>query len=117
MTEKEMLMTILGDMQEMKKDVKELKEDVNVLKEDVSGLKEDVSGLKDDVRGLKQDVKRIELTLENETNKNIKVIAEGHLDLARKLDEALKVENEREILLLRMNVLENDVRNIKESIA
>lgn len=38
----------------------------------------------------------IQLTLENETNRNIKLIAEGHLDLSRKLDEALKVENEKE---------------------
>lgn len=28
----------------------------------------------------------IQLTLENETNKNIQIIAEGHLDLSRKLD-------------------------------
>ena len=117
MTEKEILSAIYDGMQEMKHDVKELKEDVSVLKEDVNGLKEDVNGLKEDVSGLKRDVKRIELTLENETNKNIKVIAEGHLDLTRKLGEALKVENEREMLLLRMNVLENDVRSIKESIA
>lgn len=37
----------------------------------------------------------IQLTLENETNRNIQIIAEGHLDLSRKLDEALKVENMR----------------------
>lgn len=43
----------------------------------------------------------IQLTLENETNRNIKIIAEGHLDLSRKLDEALKVENEKEMLLIR----------------
>ena len=45
----------------------------------------------------------IQLTLENETNRNIKIIAEGHLDLVRKLDEALKVENEKELLMLRVN--------------
>lgn len=38
----------------------------------------------------------IQLTLENETNRNIKLIAGGHLDLSRKLDEALKVENGQE---------------------
>ena len=37
----------------------------------------------------------IQLTLENETNRNIKIIAEGHLDLGRKLDDALKVVNEK----------------------
>ena len=45
----------------------------------------------DEIQKLKDDVKEIQLTLENETNKNIRLIAEGHLDLSRKLDEALKV--------------------------
>ena len=59
----------------------------------------------------------IQLTLENETNRNIQIIAEGHLDLSRKLDEALKVENEKEMLLIRVNKLENDLRRVKERIA
>lgn len=53
------------------------------------------------------------MILENTTNKNIKIIAEGHTDLYRKLDEAMKAENERELLLIRMNFLEEEVRNIK----
>ena len=58
----------------------------------------------------------VELTLENETNRNIKIIAEGHLDLNRKLDEALKAENEKEMLLIRVNILENELRKVKERI-
>lgn len=65
---------------------------------------------------LKKDVRSIQLTLENETNRNIKIIAEGHLDLSRKLDEALQVENEKELLLIRVNSLENEVRKLKERI-
>ena len=65
---------------------------------------------------LKYDVKDIRLTLENETNKSINIIAEGHLDLSRKLDEALKVDNEKEMLMLRVVRLENEVRQLKEKI-
>lgn len=57
------------------------------------------------------------MTLENETNRNIKIIAEGHLDLSRKLDEALKVDTEKEMLLIRVNRLENEVRRLKERIS
>ena len=59
----------------------------------------------------------IQLTLENETNRNIKIIAEGHLDLSRKLDDALKVDTEKEMLLIRVNRLENEVRRLKERIS
>ena len=71
----------------------------------------------DEIEGVKTEVKSIQLTLENETNRNIRLVAEGHLDLIRKLDEALQVENEKELLLVRVNSLENDVRRIKERIA
>ena len=61
-------------------------------------------------------VTEVQMTLENETNKNIQIIAEGHLDLSRKLDDALKVENEKEMLLIRVNHLENEVRRLKDKI-
>ena len=144
MTQSEMIRAIYDDMQDLKEDVHILKEDVHVLKEDVSALKEDVqdlkvkvevlredvddlkedvsalkedvSNLKEDVSALKENVTGIQLTLENETNRNIRVVAEGHLDLNRKLDDALKVENEKEMMHLRVNVLENDMRRVKEKI-
>ena len=47
------------------------------------------------IEGLKSEVKSIRLTLENETNRNIRLIAEGHLTLERKLDESLKVNQEK----------------------
>ena len=61
-------------------------------------------------------VTEIQMTLENETNKEISIIAEGHLDLSRKLDDALKMENEKEMLLLRVTRLENEVRRLKARI-
>lgn len=101
-------------LEPLKRDVSDLKKDVDGLKRDVDGLKTDVNGLKIDVNGLKTDIKSIQLTIENETNKNINIIAEGHSILNRKLDEALKVESEKELLLLRMNYLENEIRRVKE---
>ena len=61
-------------------------------------------------------IRDLQLTLENETNRNIKLIAEGHMDLNRKLDEALKIDNEKEILIMRVNTLENELRRLKERI-
>lgn len=65
---------------------------------------------------LEGKVTEIQLTLENETNKEIAIIAEGHLDLSRKLDDALRVENEKEMLLLRVTRMENEIRRIKQHI-
>ena len=88
MTENEMLQAIYSDMQNMKNDMQEMKTDMQEMKTDMRGMKTDI-------RDLKGRVSSIEMTLENETNRNIRIIAEGHADLCRKLDEALKVENEK----------------------
>ena len=135
MTDNELLQEILAVTQSLKTDVSSLKTDVSSLKTDVQSLKTDVSSLKTDVQSLKTDMKfvktdvqqlksdvqdtkhritSLELTLENETNRNIRLIAEGHLDLSRKLDQALVVENQKEMLLIRVNTLENEMRKLKE---
>lgn len=62
---------------------------------------------------LENDVSDIKLILENEIRTNIKRVAEGHLDLSRNLHEALKIDNEKEMLSIRVSVLETEMRRIK----
>ena len=66
------------------------------------------------VTNIESRVTNIELHIENVTDKNIQTVAEGHLDLSRKLDEALSVENEKELLIIRVRVLEDELRKVKE---
>lgn len=123
MTENEMLQAIYSDMQNMKNDMQEMKTDMQNMKTDMQNMKSDMKEMKTDMQGMKTDIQDlrgrvsgIEMTLENETNRNIRIIAEGHADLSRKLDEALKVESEKELLLVRTNIMENDIRKIKDKL-
>ncbi len=59
-------------------------------------MTEETELILDEIRELRQSVKDILMTLENETNRNTRIITEGHRDLSRKPDEAL-TENEKEI--------------------
>ena len=36
--------------------------------------------------------------------------------MSRKLDEALRVENEKEIIAIRVNILENELKKMKEQL-
>ena len=62
-----------------------LYDDMQTVKENVSSLDRRVSSLEKDIAkipSLEKKINEISLTLENETNRNIKIIAEGHLDLS-----------------------------------
>ena len=104
------------DVGELKKDVSELKDDVGELKKDVSELKDDVGILKDVTERQGEELTAVKLMHENEIRQSIQLIAEGHLSLERKLDESLKVNQEREMLLIRVAKLETEVRELKAKI-
>lgn len=80
-------------------------------------IKDDLQSVKNDTKELKKRVTSLEMTLENETNKNIMRVAEGHLDLSRKLDAALNSDAEKEMLAIKVNILENEIKKIKEQLA
>lgn len=104
---------IEGGLASVGEDVRSLQGDVQTLKEDVQTLKGDVQTLKEDVQMLKDRVTNIEITLENETNRNIQLIAEGHLNLDRKLDEALKELQPNTMYHLKVNHLDGEVTKMK----
>lgn len=64
-----------------------------------------------------EEIRKINLCLENEIRPSIMRIAEGHLDLNRKLDEALKIDQEKEKIALRLNFLEGKVERLESKVA
>lgn len=76
----------------------------------------DTQELKQRMSNVENKVTDIELTLENEISVNIKRVAEGHLDLSRNLHEALKIDSEKEMMAVRVNILESELRRIKQKL-
>lgn len=54
------------------------------------------------------------LIIEDEIRINIQHVAERHFDLSRNLHEALKVETGKDVLVIRVNMLETEMRKVKE---
>ncbi len=120
-----------ADVTELKSDVTELKSDVTELKSDVTELKSNVSvlngkvydldlslcNLQTDVKTLSRDVTLLKMTLENETNRNIQIVAEGHLDLYRKMVQATSTAQNAESLIemhsIRLNRHDNQIAALK----
>ena len=74
----------------------------------------EIKNVKSDTQELKNKVTEIELHIENVTDKNIQTVAEGHIDLSIKFDDVIKVENEKELLVIKVRILEDELRKIKE---
>jgi len=89
---------------------------IDHMTDDVSELRTDVAELKQNDKKREHELHTIKLLLENEIRPSIRIIAEGHLDLSRNLHEVLKMRDQDEMLRLRVNVLESEVRELKERV-
>lgn len=83
-----------------------------------------IDSLESEMQELKRRITNIELTIENETNRNIQLLAENHITLIDKLNQAIKVadktlmyEVQMTSLKSRLELLEKEVTNLKSAIA
>ena len=100
-------------MDDIRQDMKEMQHNMNQMQQDITQMQEGMSEMRENICDLQINVRKVQMTVENETNRNIKIIAEAHLNLSQKLDKALEVEQEREMLMLRVNRLENKIETDK----
>ena len=106
-----------SDVRELKSGMSEIKQRVASVEQKVTELDQKVTELDQKFTVLDEKVTGLELVIENETNVNIRRIAEGHCDLVRNLREARKVDDEKELLAIRVTVLESDMSKVKHQLA
>lgn len=114
MTNRELLETIVLKLECIDQRLDKVEQRLDKVEQRLDSLEQRVSNLESGQIALERRITNIELTLENEVCRNICTIAEAHLDLSRKFDHALKVKEDDELVRVRLNVLENDVRKIKQ---
>ena len=83
----------------------------------VTDIDKRVTDIDKRVTDIDNKVTNMELILENEIRVNIQRVAEGHLDLSRNLHNAIKTNNEIEMLAIKVNVLESEVKTLKLKIS
>lgn len=82
----------------------------------LSDIAQKITELEQETKELKRRITSIELSIENEVRNNINIVAEGHSRLMDRLNEVSKTERDNMMYLIRFNMLETDVRKIKEKI-
>ncbi|MDO5403807.1 MAG: hypothetical protein Q4F11_10260, partial [Eubacteriales bacterium] len=86
------------------------------LKADMTDVKNDVTGLKAGLADVKRETNHINMIIDNEIRVNIQRVAEGHLDLNRNLQEAMKPSSELELLSVKVRMLELDMKAVKSKV-
>lgn len=121
MTDSEKLNIIVSEMRDMKSDMQGIKEEIQGMKSDMQDMKEDMQGMKSDMQGMKaeiNDVSRrvdgIELHLENETDKNIQLLAENFIELTNKLNQAIPAADKNLAYEVKVNYLVGRVNNLEK---
>lgn len=118
------IISLNNEVASMKKDITSMKKDIISLNNEIASMKEDIAALKNNIITIEKNVEElnenyllIKLKIENEINHNIQLIAEGHLDLARQLREITIPHNELEVFGVRLNIIDSDIREIKQKIS
>lgn len=96
-----------GEMQEGFKDVNTKFEGLQ--EEMMEGFREAYNERQE----IKSDTKEIKMTIENDLNKNIGLLVEGQKSLNNKIDEVLRFKDEKEMLTIRIEILENEIERMK----
>ena len=107
---------LVTGLKEVREETKGLAAGLKEVREETKGLAADMKAVREDTKDLRSRMSAIEFNLENETNKNIRILAENHLSLMEKLDEAIKVSNRHFLYELKVNSLDRRVTEIERRI-
>lgn len=113
MTDGEKLDLILSKMDHLETKMDHLETKMDHLETKVDQLETKAEHFETDLQEVKKRVINTDLLIENEIRVNIQRVAEGYLDLSRNLHDALKIGSEKEMLAIRVGVLESEIRRIK----
>ncbi|MCL2499926.1 MAG: hypothetical protein FWE90_06265 [Defluviitaleaceae bacterium] len=81
-----LLETVVQNVNGLNENVSVIKTDITEMKADIAGLKQGQIDMENEITGIKHEISGIKVIIENEIDKNIRMLAEGHLDLVRRLD-------------------------------
>ncbi|MDY2700238.1 MAG: hypothetical protein SOV61_11905 [Lachnospiraceae bacterium] len=90
----------------------------------MQSMEDKIRGMNDKLELTNQKVTAMQLSLENETNHNIQLLAENHINLVDKLNQAIHAQDKSLLyevqvsgLKARVEQLERDVKDINSRIA
>ena len=105
-------------------EIREMKKELGGMKKELGGMKEELEDVKKELGETNRRLTKLELHIENATDKNIQLLAENFVELTKKLNQAIPVADKNlayevkvNYLLEEMDKLKADVAELKNKIA
>lgn len=93
-----------------------IEERVTRIEERVAGLEERVTGIEERLAATEKETRELKVLMENETNRAVNLVLEGHEGLRQMIEEHLVTKEEREQDRIRIHTLEGIARLHTEQI-
>ena len=97
---------------------------MKTIENDIREVKSCIENVENNVQNVERHLTSVELALENETNHNIQLLAENHMNLIDKLNQSIKVADKTlmyEVQLssvkFRIDSLEKEMAKVKKDMA
>lgn len=116
MTDSEKIDLILSKMQGMETQMQGMDTRMQGMEDRMQKMETQIQEMDTDLKAVRHKVTDIDLMLENEIRVNLMRVAEGHLDLSRNLHDAIRIDSEKEMISIRVNMLESEVQRLKERV-
>ncbi len=84
---------------------------------DMQEIKTNIGNLKETAEKIDSRLVRVETILEKDIVKGLQIMAEGNLNVRKRLDNVLRAEAELEIFKIQTTLLNTDVRELKEAVS
>lgn len=125
------------ELQPIRDDIREMKAEMAVMKADIEEMKAEIAVMKTDIEEMKAEIEKlwaaidslnarfeelqcrvasIGLHVENETDKYVRIVAENHIELSKKLDRAISTADRQSVYEMKVNHLEKEVDEIRNDV-
>lgn len=94
------------------------KELTDMVKSQMEPLKEELTDMViSQMEPLKNEIIKLRLHLENTTDKNVQLLAENHIELTKKLNQAISVADNNLAFEVKMSYLHEKVNRLEQEVA
>ena len=89
-------------------------EKLDLLLAEMHGMKSEMQSMKSEMQETKHSIERLEMHIENATDKNIQPLAENFVELTKKLNQAIPVADKNLAYEVKVSYLTLELEKLKE---